>query len=95
MSSPLSSTLYGSSTIAALGTALGAWRLASQWTREKRAWEEEVHEEGRRALLESEDALRGALEQSGERVDVEAVKAVAEGREAVQEVWDSLARMGE
>jgi hypothetical protein len=94
ISSPLS-TLYGSFTVAALGTALGAWRLAAQWTRDKKAWEEAVREEGRRALLESEDVLRGAVERCERGVDEGLLRDVKEGREAVQEVRDALARMGE
>jgi hypothetical protein len=92
VSSPLS-TLYSSLPLALLGTALAAWRLAAKWTAEKRAWEDGVRERGRTALLECEDGLKGALE--GKQADEGVMKEVEEGREAVGEVWDSLARMGE
>jgi hypothetical protein len=89
------STIYESFTIAAFGIAFGAWRMASKWTQEKKTWEEQVREEGRKSLLESEDVLLRALEQSKSGVDQKLLTAVEEGREAVQEGWDALARMGE
>jgi hypothetical protein len=84
------SSIYETCTIAAVGLIYSLRRQQRKWDAARTFWEEEVREQGRAALLETEEQLRTTVRDGGKsQVDVtahEARKAIADAREALDNV---------
>ncbi|KAL2866283.1 uncharacterized protein BJX67DRAFT_143377 [Aspergillus lucknowensis] len=84
------SSVYETCTIAAVGLIYSLRRQQRKWDAARTFWEEEVREDGRTALLETEEQLRTTVREGGRtQVDTtahEARKAVTQAREALENV---------
>lgn len=82
--------VYESCTLAAVGLIYSMRRQQKRWDVARTFWEEEVREEGRTSLLETEAALRGIVRDGGKTVEdlseSRARKSVARARKALEEV---------
>ncbi|OQE22724.1 hypothetical protein PENFLA_c012G00967 [Penicillium flavigenum] len=85
-----SAGVYESCTLAAVGLIYSLRRQQKRWDVARTFWEEEVREEGRTSLLDTESALRGIVRDGGKVVeDVSESRArecVARARKAFEEV---------
>ncbi|KAL2848501.1 hypothetical protein BJY01DRAFT_246374 [Aspergillus pseudoustus] len=84
------SSIYETCTMAAVGLIYSLRRQQRKWDAARTFWEEEVREEGRTALLETEEQLRTTVRNGGksqvEVTDHEGRKAITEAREALDNV---------
>ncbi|KAI2733751.1 hypothetical protein CBS147332_766 [Penicillium roqueforti] len=85
-----SAGVYESCTLAAVGLIYSMRRQQKRWDKARDFWEDEVREEGRTSLLDTEAALRGIVRDGGKTVeefsDHRARKSVARARKALEEV---------
>ncbi|KAJ5198922.1 Serine/threonine-specific protein phosphatase/bis(5-nucleosyl)-tetraphosphatase [Penicillium cf. griseofulvum] len=85
-----SAGVYESCTLAAVGLIYSLRRQQKRWDVARDFWEEEVREEGRTSLLETEVALRDIVRNGGKTMeevsDTHARKSVARARQALEEV---------
>ncbi|KAJ5416929.1 uncharacterized protein N7487_000479 [Penicillium crustosum] len=85
-----SAGVYESCTLGAVGLIYSMRRQQKRWDVARTFWEEEVREEGRTSLLETEAALRGIVRDGGKTVqdlsESRARKSVARARQALEEV---------
>jgi hypothetical protein len=85
-----SAGVYESSTLAAIGLIYSIRRQQKRWDVARTFWEEEVREEGRTALLETEASLREIVRDGGKTVedlsDPHPRESVARARKALEEV---------
>lgn len=85
-----SAGVYESCTLGAVGLIYSMRRQQKRWDVARTFWEEEVREEGRTSLLETEAALRGIVRDGGKTVqdqsESRARKSVARARKALEEV---------
>ncbi|KAJ5146215.1 uncharacterized protein N7515_000779 [Penicillium bovifimosum] len=83
-------TVYESCTIAAVGLIYSLRRQQKRWDEARAFWEDEVREEGRTSLMETEIALRDIVRNGGKTVedlsDHHAREIVARARKALKEV---------
>jgi hypothetical protein len=101
ISSPLM-TIYESGAVAALGFALAAVRLQIGWDKARTAFEGNVKESGRSALIGTgaavkEVVIHGGKIQSQDMVFGEEMEReqITDAKKALMEVKDALSRMGE
>ncbi|KAL3458534.1 hypothetical protein BJX64DRAFT_221201 [Aspergillus heterothallicus] len=84
------SSIYETCTIAAVGLIYSLRRQQRKWDAARTFWEEEVREEGRTALLETEEQLRTTVrdggKSQGEVTAHEAREAITQAREALNNV---------
>lgn len=82
--------VYESATIAAVGLIYSMRRQQKKWDVARAFWEDEVREEGRTSLLETEAALRDIVQNGGKTIqdlsDTRARDAVARARKALENV---------
>jgi hypothetical protein len=85
-----SASVYESCTLAAVGLIYSMRRQQKRWDSARTFWEEEVREEGRTALRETEVALRKIVRDGGKSVqelsDPHARESVARAKKALDEV---------
>lgn len=85
-----STGVYESCTLGAVGLIYSMRRQQKKWDVARTFWEEEVREEGRTSLLETEAALRDIVRDGGRTVEdlseSRARKSVARARKALEEV---------
>jgi hypothetical protein len=85
-----SAGVYESSTLAAIGLIYSIRRQQKRWDVARTFWEEEVREEGRTSLLETEASLREIVRDGGKAVedksDPRPRESVARARKALEEV---------
>ncbi|KAJ6002263.1 hypothetical protein N7522_007490 [Penicillium canescens] len=85
-----SASVYESCTLAAVGLIYSVRRQQKRWDSARTFWEEEVREEGRTALRETEVALRKIVRDGGKSVqelsDPRARESVARAKKALDEV---------
>ncbi|EAS31189.3 uncharacterized protein CIMG_06668 [Coccidioides immitis RS] len=83
-------TLEEAGTIAAIGIIYSLRRQQKRWDAARRYWESEVREEGRKALKDSEDAIRTLLRDGGRAtepvIDTEARKGIDRAKVALESV---------
>ncbi|KAL3481832.1 hypothetical protein BJX99DRAFT_243493 [Aspergillus californicus] len=83
-------SIYETCTIAAVGLIYTLRRQQRKWEAARNFWEEEVREDGRAALLETEEHLRTIVREGGRnQVDLtahKARKAITQAREALDNV---------
>lgn len=58
-------TMYETGAIAALGLAFSLRKLQGDWEKARAAWQDEVREEGRTALKETEETMRRLVQEGG------------------------------
>lgn len=82
--------VYESCTLAAVGLIYAIRRQQKKWDVARAFWEDEVREEGRTSLLETEASLRDIVHNGGKSVadlsDTRARTAVARARKALEDV---------
>ncbi|KAJ5626637.1 hypothetical protein N7528_004064 [Penicillium herquei] len=85
-----SASVYESSTIAAVGFIYCLRRQQKKWASAREFWEEEVREEGRTSLRETEDMMRKIVREGGKEVedvrDHRARESVSRAREALEKM---------
>ncbi|KAJ5958401.1 uncharacterized protein N7479_005551 [Penicillium vulpinum] len=85
-----SAGVYESCTLGAVGLIYSMRRQQKRWDAARTFWEEEVREEGRTSLIETEAALRGIVRDGGKTMedlsDTRARKCVARARKALEDV---------
>ena len=85
-----SAGVYESCTLAAIGLIYSIRRQQKRWDVARHFWEEEVREEGRTSLLETEASLREIVRDGGKAVedlsDPRPRESVARARKALEEV---------
>lgn len=85
-----SASVYETCTIAAVGLVYSLRRQQTKWERARAFWEDEVREDGRMALLETEAHLRKVVQEGGRRVtdvsDPAARETVSRVRRALEDV---------
>ncbi|KAJ5737676.1 uncharacterized protein N7483_002801 [Penicillium malachiteum] len=85
-----SASVYESSTIAAVGLIYCLRRQQKKWAAAREFWEEEVREEGRTSLRETEDMMRKIVREGGKEVedlrDHRARESVSRAREALEKM---------
>lgn len=64
-----SASIYESGTLAAVGLIYSLWRQQKKWDVARTFWEDEVREEGRTSLRETEGVLRQVVREGGKDVD--------------------------
>jgi hypothetical protein len=79
-----STTLYEAGAVAAFGFVLSLKMLQSKWEGAREFWQGELREEGRKALMGSQEAVRGALERRKGKVDVQEVQELRKAADAVE-----------
>lgn len=85
-----SASLYETSTIAAVGLIYCLRRQQKKWASARGFWEEEVREEGRTSLRETEDHMRKIVQEGGKIVeDLSDHRA----RESISRAREALAKM--
>ncbi|KAL4883069.1 hypothetical protein BJY04DRAFT_32607 [Aspergillus karnatakaensis] len=84
------SSIYETCTIAAVGLLYSLRRQQRKWEAARTFWEEEVRDNGRTALLETEEQLRTTVREGGKVQGAvtahEARKAITQAREALDNV---------
>ena len=89
-----SGSVYESATIVALGTAFAMWRMQGEWQAQCRALENELGNEGRAVLKQTEEKMRRLVEQGSSRKEDEVeVKGRAEARAAVDRARQELRKL--
>ncbi|KAF2436900.1 hypothetical protein EJ08DRAFT_655061 [Tothia fuscella] len=92
-----STSLYEAGAVAAFGFVLSLKRMQNKWEGAREYWEREVREEGRKALKETEEGVRGVV-LGGERevgvADREGNEDREAARKAVERVREALERVG-
>ena len=89
-----SGSVYESATIVALGTAFALWRMQGEWQAQCRALENELGNEGRAVLKQTEEKMRRLVEQGSSREEDEVeVKGRAEARAAVDRARQELRKL--
>ncbi|KAJ5794974.1 hypothetical protein N7457_001573 [Penicillium paradoxum] len=82
--------VYESCTLAAVGLIFAIRRQQKKWDDARAFWEDEVREEGRTSLLETEASLRDIVRNGGKTVedlsDTRARKTVVRARKALEDV---------
>ncbi|KAJ5586754.1 uncharacterized protein N7459_002519 [Penicillium hispanicum] len=85
-----SASVYESCTLAAVGLIYSMRRQQKKWDVARGFWEDEIREEGRTSLLETESLLREIVHEGGKAVEVvtdnRAQEAVDRARKALEEV---------
>ncbi|KAL4896011.1 hypothetical protein BDV59DRAFT_171831 [Aspergillus ambiguus] len=85
-----SASLYETCSVAAVGLIYSLRRQQRKWETARNFWEDEVREDGRMALLETESYLRKVAREGGrhdtEDPDAEARQTVQRARQALQDV---------
>ncbi|KAJ5272489.1 hypothetical protein N7478_007614 [Penicillium angulare] len=85
-----SASMYESCTIAAVGLIYCLRRQQKKWASARGFWEEEVREEGRTSLRETEDLMRSIVREGGKEVedltDHRARDAVSRARKALEDM---------
>jgi hypothetical protein len=95
LASPLT-TIFESGSIAALGFIIAISRLQSKWEAARAAFEVKLREDGRRALLGTEDDVRAVVREGGQtKPDEVMLDSIEAAQKAVQMVHEALWRMGE
>jgi hypothetical protein len=95
LASPLT-TFFESGAVAALGFILAISRLQSKWEAARTAFEVKLREDGRRALLGTEDNIRAVVREGGQtNHDEVMLNSIKAAQVAVERVQEALWRMGE
>ena len=85
-----SASVYEACSVAAVGLVYSLHRQQRKWEAARHFWEDEVREDGRMALLETEAYLRQVVRDGGRRVtdvsDTSARQTVQRARQALEEV---------
>lgn len=85
-----SASVYESCTLAAVGLIYSLRRQQKKWVAARGFWEDEVREEGRASLLETEDLMRKTVREGGKAVedltDHRAREAVDRAKKALAEI---------
>lgn len=85
-----SASVYESATLGAIGLIYSLRRQQKKWDVARGFWEDEVREEGRTALLDTEARLRGIVREGGKRVedltDYHAREMIVRARKALEDV---------
>lgn len=85
-----SASVYESCTLAAVGLIYSLRRQQKKWDVARDFWEEEVRDEGRTALLETEAQLRKIVREGGKRLEVSSDRRmrelIAHARKTLEEV---------
>lgn len=85
-----SASVYESATLGAIGLIYSLRRQQKKWDVARGFWEDEVREEGRTALLETEAHLRQIVQEGGKSVedltDYRAREMIARARKALEDV---------
>jgi hypothetical protein len=79
-----STTLYEAGAVATFGFVLSLKMLQSKWEGAREFWQGELREEGRKALMGSQEDVRGALERRKGKVDAQEVKDLKKAVDAVE-----------
>ncbi|KAF9891243.1 hypothetical protein FE257_004807 [Aspergillus nanangensis] len=83
-------SMYETCTVAAVGLIYSLRRQQRKWEAARNFWEDEVREDGRMALLETESYLRQVVREGGRRIedvsDVDARNTIARARQALEDV---------
>ncbi|KAL1853749.1 hypothetical protein Plec18170_005141 [Paecilomyces lecythidis] len=85
--STATTSLYEACTVAAIGLIYSLRRQQTKWETARHFWEEEVREEGRTALKETEQLLRTLVREGGKRIS-----EADEGDLSVQQVKATIER---
>jgi hypothetical protein len=89
-----STSLFEAGAVAAFGFVFSLKRMQSKWETAREYWEKEVREEGRKALKETEEGVKGVISEGGK---ADTTKEGDEDRElarkAVERVKEALARV--
>ncbi|KAI9759648.1 MAG: hypothetical protein M4579_002216 [Chaenotheca gracillima] len=89
--STLSTSIYEAGVFAVFGLVWSLRRLQKHWEAARVSWEGEVRETGRKALKDTEDMMRGIIDELGKSTeDVEGAEARKSAREAVEETRSAL-----
>jgi hypothetical protein len=93
--SPLT-TVFESGAIAALGFVIAISRLQSKWEAARTSFEVKVRDDGRRALLGTEDDIRAILRRASQvKADESTIQSIDVAKKAVERAKEALWRMGE
>lgn len=82
--------MYETGAIAALGFAFSLRKLQGDWEKARAAWQDEVREEGRTALKETEETMRRLVQEGGASVVDEMDEDRMIARRAIEKVEISL-----
>lgn len=84
-------TLFEAGAVGALGAVFSVWNLQGKWEAARKAWQDEIREEGRKALKETENRMAAIIEAGGRPTeDPEDVAARDAAREAVTSARQAL-----
>lgn len=89
----LSVGLYEAGAVAALGTVLSMGRMQKRWEGVRKWWMGEVREEGRRALISSEGAMRDVLMRAAEEKAAVPNMELGVAKQAVERARRALERI--
>ncbi|KAE8152526.1 hypothetical protein BDV25DRAFT_65668 [Aspergillus avenaceus] len=84
-------SIYETGTMVAVGLIYSLRRQQRKWEAARTFWEDEVREDGRRALIETEDHLRSIVQEGGRRLEEESAepdsrKTIDRARKALENV---------
>jgi hypothetical protein len=89
-----STSVFEAGAVAAFGLVLSLKRLQSRWEGAREFWEGELREEGRKALMSTEEDFRRALDVKKGVVDKEVLEDLKSARGAVERAVEVLQEAG-